>query len=95
MRELTSVALAGDELEALRLADYLGLHHAQAGAQMGISRATFGRLLAQARKKTADALLNGHAIVLQDCHSSDSTTARAADSEAAATLSTPRSVVTS
>lgn len=51
-----------DELEALRLADAQGLYHDSAAKQMGVSRQTFGRILEAARRKVADALINGKAI---------------------------------
>jgi predicted DNA-binding protein (UPF0251 family) len=63
-RELGVVRLEPDELEALRLADVEGLHHEAGGAHMGISRATFGRILEKARRKAASALLDGKAILL-------------------------------
>ncbi len=58
-KELPEVALALDELEALRLADLEGLYHEQAAAHMGVSRQTFGNVVAAARRKTADCLVNG------------------------------------
>ena len=48
---LITVELQLDELEAIRLADYQKLHHAVAGQKMGVSRATFGRILEQARPR--------------------------------------------
>lgn len=57
--ELELVELKLDELEAFRLADLEGLHHAVAGKKMGISRATFGRILEAARRKVAEALIEG------------------------------------
>lgn len=63
-RELAVVRMEADELEALRLADVEGLHHEEAGTRMGISRATFGRILETARGKAAGALLEGKAILL-------------------------------
>jgi len=65
MMELTEVTLAVDELEALRLADLLGLSHEDAGAKMGVSRATFGRIVQKARKTMADALVNGRAVQVE------------------------------
>ena len=62
MVDLEQVELTVDELEALRLADFLGMSHEQAGKQMGVSRATFGRIVEQARKTVADALIHGRAI---------------------------------
>ncbi|MCU0615278.1 MAG: DUF134 domain-containing protein [Desulfobacterales bacterium] len=62
MFELEEIRLTVDEREAIRLADMLGMSHEEAGRQMGVSRATFGRILQQARRKVADALINGKAI---------------------------------
>jgi predicted DNA-binding protein (UPF0251 family) len=62
MRELSEVRLTVDEREALRLADLLDMSHEEAGRQMHVSRATFGRIIQQARKVVADALINGKAI---------------------------------
>jgi predicted DNA-binding protein (UPF0251 family) len=62
MIELEQVQLTVDELEALRLADLMGMSHEEAGKQMGVSRATFGRIVEQARKTVADALIHGKAI---------------------------------
>jgi predicted DNA-binding protein (UPF0251 family) len=62
-RELETVVLGLDELEAIRLADLEGLYQEEAAARMGISRPTFGRLVAQARHKVADALFNGKALM--------------------------------
>jgi len=62
MRDLSEVRLTVDELEAIRLADLLGMSHEAAGRQMHVSRATFGRIIEQARKVVADALINGKAI---------------------------------
>ena len=54
-----------DELEAVRLADYEGLYHEDAAVKMGISRATFGRILNNARRKVADAIVNGKALKIE------------------------------
>jgi predicted DNA-binding protein (UPF0251 family) len=61
--KLELVELRLDELEAFRLADLEGLHHAVAGKKMGISRATFGRILEDARRKVAEALINGKMLI--------------------------------
>ena len=53
------VVLTFDEAEALRLADLEGLYQHAAANHMGVSRPTFGRIIESARRKTADALLNG------------------------------------
>lgn len=65
MTELSENRLMVDECEALRLADYEGLSHEDAGAEMGVSRATFGRIIERARKIVADALINGKAIRIE------------------------------
>lgn len=62
MFELEEIQLTVDEREAVRLADLLSMSHEEAGRRMGVSRATFGRIAQKARKKIADALINGKAI---------------------------------
>jgi predicted DNA-binding protein (UPF0251 family) len=62
MTELEEVALSVDEFEALRLADLEGLYHDGAAGRMGISRATFGRIVETARRKVAEALVLGKAL---------------------------------
>lgn len=64
MCDLEEVLLGLDELEALRLADLEGHSHEEVGALMNVSRATAGRILAEARRKTAVALNGGMAIRL-------------------------------
>ncbi len=65
MRALEEVSLGLDELEAIRLADLEDLSHEQVGEMMKVSRATAGRILAQAREKVARALVHGLAIRLE------------------------------
>ena len=62
MLALEEVKLTVDEREAIRLSDLLGLSHEEAGKKMGVSRATFGRIVQRARKVIADALIHGKAI---------------------------------
>jgi predicted DNA-binding protein (UPF0251 family) len=62
---LEIVVLTLDEVEALRLADALGLYQEQAAARMGISHPTFSRIVGRARAKLADALINGKAMRLE------------------------------
>ena len=50
---------------SIRLADLLGMSHEDAGRQMGVSRATFGRIIQRARLTVADALINGKAINIE------------------------------
>ena len=51
-----------DELEAIRLADLEGLAHEAAARRMNVSRPTFGRIVEGARRKVAEALVNGRGI---------------------------------
>jgi predicted DNA-binding protein (UPF0251 family) len=62
MMQLEEVRLTVDEREAIRLSDLLGMSHEEAGRCMGVSRATFGRIIQKGRKTIADALINGKAI---------------------------------
>jgi predicted DNA-binding protein (UPF0251 family)/predicted Fe-Mo cluster-binding NifX family protein len=64
-RELEEVRLGLDEAEALRLADLEGLYQEAAARSMGVSRQTFGRIVEAARRKVADAVLNGKALRLE------------------------------
>jgi len=64
--KLKQIRLQRDELEVLRLCDWDGLVQEQAGSRMGVSRGTVQRLLASARKKMAQALVEGAAIVLEE-----------------------------
>jgi predicted DNA-binding protein (UPF0251 family) len=59
MMQLEEVRLTVDEREAIRLSDLLGMSHEEAGHCMGVSRATFGRIIQKGRKTIADALVNG------------------------------------
>lgn len=56
------IILTLDELESLRLADMQGMYHEDAAKLMGISRATFGRILEDARKKVSEAIIQGKAL---------------------------------
>jgi len=62
MFDLEEVRLTVDQREAIRLSDLLGMSHEDAGRRMGVSRATFGRIVQRARMAIADALINGKAI---------------------------------
>lgn len=64
MSDLRKISLDRDELETLRLCDLEGLTQEEAGQRMGVSRGTVQRVLAGARKKTAQALVEGAALVL-------------------------------
>lgn len=65
LASLDHVELQLDEFEALRLCDGVGLDQEAAGVQMGVSRGTVQRLLASARRKVAQALAGGQALVVR------------------------------
>jgi len=54
-----------DELEAVRLADLQGSYHEEAAKEMKVSRATFGRIVNNARHKIAEALIQGKALRIE------------------------------
>ena len=56
------VVLKVEELESLRLKDYLGVDQTEAAGMMGISQPTFNRILREARRRVAEALVDGKAI---------------------------------
>ncbi len=62
LSSLEEVSLDMDEMEALRLSDLEGKNQAEASKKMNISQSTFQRILERARRKTAEALIEGKAI---------------------------------
>jgi predicted DNA-binding protein (UPF0251 family) len=62
---LQGVRLSLEEVESIRLRDLEGLEQEECALQMRISRPTFHRILELARKKLADALINGKAIEIE------------------------------
>jgi predicted DNA-binding protein (UPF0251 family) len=62
---LRRVTLLHEELEALRLADLEGMTQAEAAGRMGVSRSTFQRIVAQARRQVALALSEGSALQIE------------------------------
>ena len=63
-RNLERMDLGLDEFEALRLADYLNMEHAEAAREMNISRSTFTRLIEHARAKIAKFLVEGNRLTI-------------------------------
>ena len=61
-QELDQIKLNLDEFEAFRLADHVGLSHAEAAEEMEISRSTFTRLIDEARKKISDFIIKGRML---------------------------------
>ncbi len=62
MRVLEQVVISVDELEALRLSDFLGLNQEDVAQEMNVSRPTVTRMLAKAHRTIAEALVHGKAI---------------------------------
>ena len=65
LKNLREVSLGFEELEAIRLKDLEGLEQEACAVRMGISRPTFHRIIVQARKKLAQALIEGKAIRIE------------------------------
>lgn len=63
--KLKNVVLSVDEVEAMRLADQLGLYQVDAAEKMKVSRQTFGRIVQSARRKVAEALVEGKTICIE------------------------------
>lgn len=57
-----------EEIEALRLSDYLEVEQDSAAESMNISRGTLQRILNSVRKKLADALIHGKTIRIDGGH---------------------------
>ena len=62
---LEEVVLSVEELEALRLAHKEDLYQQAAAERMGVSRATFGRVLDAAHRKVTKALVEGCALRIE------------------------------
>jgi predicted DNA-binding protein (UPF0251 family) len=65
IRYLKEYTLTIDELESIKLADFMELDQEKSSEKMGVSRQTFGRILNEARKKIAQAIITGGAIRIE------------------------------
>ncbi|MBD3361621.1 DUF134 domain-containing protein [Candidatus Woesearchaeota archaeon] len=65
LAELDEVVLTFDELEAIRWCDLEQIDQVNAAKKMSISQSTLHRTLLSARKKLADAIVNGNAIRIE------------------------------
>lgn len=61
-RKRGEVCLTCEGREALRLADLEGMTQEESARHMGVSRPTFGRILADARKVVAEAVIEGRVL---------------------------------
>lgn len=79
-RLLEEVYLSVEGYEALRLADLEGLRQDEAAERMMISRQTFGRILAEARKSVTEAIVKGLVLRIEggECQVADGRTHPAA-----------------
>jgi len=64
-RELGWIRLTIDEYEVLRLIDYEGLEQDAAAEAIGVSRPTISRLLGRGRRKLAQMLMDGAALLIE------------------------------
>ena len=65
LTDLEESVLTVEELEAVHLKDLEGLGQEACAKKMGVSQPTFHRLISAARKKLADAVVNGKAIKIE------------------------------
>ena len=65
--ENEGVSLKPEEIELIRLIDLEGLEQEEAAERLGVSRKTAWRDLHDARRKIADALVNGKGIEMTGC----------------------------
>jgi predicted DNA-binding protein (UPF0251 family) len=59
------VRLSVEEIEAVRLSDFEGLDQEAAANLMEVSRQTYGRILARARRHISEALITGKALKIE------------------------------
>jgi predicted DNA-binding protein (UPF0251 family)/predicted Fe-Mo cluster-binding NifX family protein len=62
---LTIINLTLDEAEAIALSDLEGRYQEAAARELEVSRATYGRILASAHAKIADAIINGKLLLIE------------------------------
>jgi predicted DNA-binding protein (UPF0251 family) len=61
------ISFRPEEIELIRLIDLDGLEQEEAAERLGVSRKTAWRDLHEARRKIADALVNGRGITMEGC----------------------------
>lgn len=61
------ISLQPEEIELIRLIDLEDLEQEEAAERLGVSRKTAWRDLQEARRKIADALVNGKGITMAGC----------------------------
>ena len=63
--DLPVINLTLDEAEAIALSDLEGRYQEAAARELEVSRATYGRILASAHAKIADAIINGKLLLIE------------------------------
>jgi predicted DNA-binding protein (UPF0251 family) len=76
MPRTEAVRIGQDGLEAMRLADVVGLYQDAAAERMGVSRQTFARILARARNAVALALVERRLLLVDGGSIVEETSAR-------------------
>ena len=66
MYQLKEIVLTQEELEAIKLNDFDGLEQIEAAEKMNTSQSTFQRILASARAKIAEAVIEGKALRIEE-----------------------------
>ncbi len=64
LNDLEPIEILIDEFEAIRLRDYHNIQQKRSAEIMGVSQPTFHRILTSARKKIANALINGNSLLI-------------------------------
>ena len=65
LHELEIVVISHEELEAIRLVDFMGLEQEEAATRMEISRKSMANDLKSGRRKISDALLHGKGMRIE------------------------------
>ncbi|MFA6098074.1 MAG: DUF134 domain-containing protein [Patescibacteria group bacterium] len=65
LNQLKVISVTREELEAFWLVDVKGYEQTRAARHMGTSQSTIQRILQSARKKTAQALIEGKAVAIE------------------------------
>ena len=65
MVSLEEIILSMEEAETIRLKDKKGLDQTECAKKMKISQSTFQRTITSARKKIAEAIIDGNAIKIE------------------------------
>ena len=66
IKQIEEIFLTIDEFEALMLSEIYNLKQKEAAKRMWISQSTFNRIISSARKKIANAIINGKTIRIEN-----------------------------